>query len=580
MRNFLYLIILAVLFVSCSDNFLQRTPSGALTAKNYFKNEKQLKTYTNSFYSMINPYSDVIYEFADNAANFNPSEKVKGTRTVPATGGGWSWGNLRNINYFLNNLNEFNGPTAVENKYEGVARFFRALFYFRKVKRFGAVPWYSKVIKTTDKNALHKKRDPRNVVMDSILTDLNFAINNLGEEKNVTKATKWTALALKSRVMLYAGTWRKYHDLGKYKKWLKECVNASEKLMKSNEYGIYTDNGNINDAYRKLFISNKPETKEVIMAQLFDESIPYTSGINFRTNSSSYGRPGVTKDLVNSYLMDDGTRFTDKSNYNKKTFYEETRKRDPRLAQTIVTPGFVRKGETKPTVPDFTASLTGYQYIKFVQSPPHYNNGNDNAIPVFRYAEVLLNFAEAKAELETITQNDLDNSIRIIRSRVGMPNINMSHANANPDPYLEKEYPNVKGSNEGVILEIRRERRIELVREGFRWDDLMRWADGPKVANTFKGMYFSGPGKFDLDQNGTIDLVIYKGSKPSSTISGAQYRSLNSMNLTNGTNGGLMEINADIGKKWTSPKDYLYPIPTQDLQLNPNLKQNPGWSKP
>jgi hypothetical protein len=161
-----------------------------------------------------------------------------------------------------------------------------------------------------------------------------------------------------------------------------------------------------------------------------------------------------------------------------------------------------------------------------------------------------------------------------------MPNINMAKANANPDPFLEKQYPNVSGPNKGVILEIRRERRIELAREGFRWDDLMRWKVGPKVAENFYGLYFPGLGKYDLDNDGNIDLVIYQGSKPTNTKTEVQYRSLEQMDLENGANGGRMVANggnAVLDKKWVSPKDYLYPIPLQDLRLNPNLKQNPGW---
>src|SRR5699024_5961978 len=226
----------------------------------------------------------------------------------------------------------------------------------------------------------------------------------------------------------------------------------------------------------------------------------------------------------------------------------------------------------------FTASLTGYQYIKFVLSPSHFNTGADNDLPVFRYAEILLNYAEAKAELGTLTQSDLNNSIKLIRDRINMPNANMAKANNNPDPFLAEQYENVAGPNKGVILEIRRERRIELIREGFRWDDLMRWKEGNNVAKVYKGMYFPGLGEYDLDHNGIVDLVIYKGSEPSDKKSGVQYRSLNSMHLADGEHGGLMLINADISKKFVEPKDYLYPIPRQELILNPDFDQNPGWA--
>jgi hypothetical protein len=573
------MVIFILLSTSCDNNFLTRRPQSKLIPEDFYTNQNALKEATNGFYSIAPSAKSIDQTYADNAARNNPSERVKGTRKVSSTGGGWTWTNLRNVNFFLKHVNGFKGPENIKNEQKGLALFFRAWFYFKKVKRFGDVPWYSKVIQTGDEKRLHKARDKRSVVMDSILTDINFAVKHLGEQKSLAKVTKWTALALKSRIFLYAGTWREYHGMDDYKNLLKESVSASSKLMQSGKYSIYTDGGDEAHAYRKLFSDDNAKPQETILARIFSStaSPPLKHNLNYATNTSALGAPGVTKEVINSYLMTDGSRFTDISGHNKMSFYQETRNRDPRLAQTIRTPGFVRKGETKPTVPDFGASTTGYQFIKYVQGPAHDAGGtNDNDIIVFRYAEVLLNFAEAKAELGTLTQSDIDNSIKLIRDRVGMPNMNMAKANSNPDPFLEKQYPNVKGNNKGDILEIRRERRVELIREGIRWDDLMRWAVGENVAKTFKGMYFPGPGKYDLDHNGTIDLVIYQGSKPTNIKDNIQYKSLTSMHLENGTNG-LMIINGNVSKNFVTPKDYLYPIPLQELQLNPNLKQNPGW---
>jgi hypothetical protein len=183
-------------------------------------------------------------------------------------------------------------------------------------------------------------------------------------------------------------------------------------------------------------------------------------------------------------------------------------------------------GSSVPEVPNLGATVTGYQMIKFVTEPSHDKiNGCVNPLPIFRYAEVLLNYAEAKAELGTLTQADIDRSIKLIRDRVGMPNLNLAFANANPDPYLANQYTHVTGANKGVILEIRRERRIELVMEDFRWNDLMRWKEGHLVAEQFYGEYFPGPGSFDLDGDGKTDIVIYTGTKPT-TQKGVQYLKL------------------------------------------------------
>ena len=276
--------------------------------------------------------------------------------------------------------------------------------------------------------------------------------------------------------------------------------------------------------------------------------------------------------------MKDGSRFTDIKGFDTMFFNDEVKNRDPRLSQTIRTPGYTRIGETEPLVQEFGSTVTGYQLIKFVTERDYDTYGKSiNDMPIFRYAEILLNYAEAKAELGILEQNDLDKSIKLIRDRVAMPNINMNNANSNPDHYLEKQYPHVNGENKGVILEIRRERRIELVMESFRWDDMMRWKEGATFVEQFKGMYFPGLGTFDLDGNGEIDICLYDGEKPEIDGKSIQYLKLNSdVTLENG-NSGCIVVNPHISKKWDENKDYLYPIPIQERLLNPNLTQNKGW---
>lgn len=276
--------------------------------------------------------------------------------------------------------------------------------------------------------------------------------------------------------------------------------------------------------------------------------------------------------------MKDGSRFTDISNYEKMQFKEECTDRDPRLAQTVRTPGYKRIGATTVSVPDFGSCITGYQYVKFIVAPAYDGGKSTNDMPLFRYAEVLLNFAEAKAERGTLTQADLDKSIKLLRDRVGMPKLFLDEANADPCSYLSSQYKNVdKGENKGVILEIRRERRIELAREGFRWHDLLRWKAGELLERKFYGMYFPGTGSYDLDGNGTIDLEIYSGADPVK-VSGRQYLKVGSdIVFDNSASSGQIWVNANIEKKWREDRDYFYPIPTQERTLNPNLTQNPNW---
>ncbi|WP_353196666.1 RagB/SusD family nutrient uptake outer membrane protein [Parapedobacter defluvii] len=568
--------LLATTLLSCNNDYLERYPIAELAPENYFRSAAELQNYTNAFYNQLPAALDIHYNNphqADDEARNTLAAEIQGTRETPSSGGGWDWTELRRINFYLENSH--NCPDeAARLQYDGIARFFRAYFYFDKLVRFGDVPWYDSVLKIDDEG-LTKARDSRKLVFANMLEDIDFAIANCSETKSAQLITKWTALAFKSRMCLFEGTFRKYHDLGDWEEILQESVAASEELIRSGTYSIYTSNPNT--AYQELFIAEDAITTEMILARQYDATIPFVHSANFYILSASYGRPGLQKSVVNSYLMKDGSRFTDIPGYETMQFFEETQNRDPRMAQTIRTPGYKRIGRNEVSVPDFATSVTGYQYVKYVLSPAFDSGQSTNDMPIFRYAEVLLNFAEAKAELGTIVQADIDKSIKLLRDRVGMPNLDVAAANADPDPYLQREYAQVQaGANTGVLLEIRRERRIELVKEGHRYRDLLRWKEGARLAKPFYGMYFPGAGEYDLDHNGSIDLVIYQGQAPTA-VPGRQYQRLGELVLENGANGGRIVNMPDIIKQWDEDKDYYYPIPTQELQLNTNLKQNPGW---
>jgi len=568
--------LLAAALLSCNNEYLERYPIAELAPENYFRSAAELQNYTNAFYNRLPDALAIHYNNpnqADDEARNTLAAEIQGTRETPSSGGGWDWAELRRINFYLENSHNC-ADEAARLQYDGIARFFRAYFYFDKLVRFGDVPWYDSVLEIDDEG-LTKARDSRKVVFANMLEDIDFAIANCQEPKSGQLITKWTALALKSRMCLFEGTFRKYHGLGDAEEILQQCVAASEELINSGTYTIYTSDPNT--AYQELFIAEDAITSEMILARQYDASVPFVHSANFYILSASYGRPGLQKSVVNSYLMKDGSRFTDIPGYGTMQFFEETQNRDPRMAQTIRTPGYKRIGRNEVSVPDFATSVTGYQYVKYVLAPAFDSGQSTNDMPIFRYAEVLLNFAEAKAELGTITQTDIDKSIKLLRDRVGMPNLDVAAVNANPDPYLLQEYPHVEtGTNTGVLLEIRRERRIELVKEGHRYRDLMRWKEGARLAKPFYGMYFPGAGEYDLDHDGTIDLVIYQGQAPAA-VPGRQYQRLGELVLENGENGGRIVNMPDIIKRWDEDKDYFYPIPTQELQLNTNLQQNPGW---
>ena len=201
---------------------------------------------------------------------------------------------------------------------------------------------------------------------------------------------------------------------------------------------------------------------------------------------------------------------------------------------------------------------------------------------MYRYAEVLLNYAEAKAELGTLTQDDLNKSVNVIRKRVGMPDLNLANANAHPDRYLSSEetgYPNVIGGNKGVILEIRRERTVELMQEGFRFDDLVRWKAGSCINQSLMGMYFPGAGQYDLTGDGKADVVLYdKGTAKPETASGTQVYEIGNELILSSDNKGYIYYHKNIPRtNFSEERDYLYPIAINERSLNYNLTQNPGW---
>ena len=206
------------------------------------------------------------------------------------------------------------------------------------------------------------------------------------------------------------------------------------------------------------------------------------------------------------------------------TYADECKDRDPRMAQTVYCPGYIQRGETRTYATDLAKCPTGYKYIKYVMEAK-YNVWDASLVPlpIFRLGEIYLNYAECLAELGTLTQADLDISVNKLRDRVGMPHLKLADANANPDPVLlsaETGYPNVsKDGNTGVILEIRRERMVEMPLEGVHYNDILRWREGQAYTKPFYGQYFPGEGKYDLTGDGRANVCLYTDKKPGASAS-------------------------------------------------------------
>lgn len=566
--------------VSCNLDVISKD---SITPDTYFSKESELSLYTNQFYS-LEPEAEDLYDEPSNlivSGNTLPAVMVGVTRQVPSSGGGWSWSALRHINYFLANSNRCT-DAAARDHYNGVALFFRAYFYFDKVVRFGDVPWYSETLFSDDEAKLKKTQDGRDVVVENIIKDLDEAIRLLPSKVSLYEVNKYTAMALKSRVCLFEGTFRKYHA-GKtfnknnlpYEDLLQECAKVSKELIESGKYSLYKTG---DTPYLSLSTADEAPKSEVILARCFKGN--FKNLVDQFALVSTKGAAGYTKALTASYLMKDGSRFTDKENWQTMTFQQEIVDRDPRFAQTVLT----KAGK----FPDKTSmvfkkenSCTGYSMIKYVTGEDH-TSASAVDMPLFKISEVYLNYAEALAELDKLTQADLDISVNLLRDRVGMPHLNMAYANSNPDSFLTSElygYVNVTGSNKGVILEIRRERGIELVGEGLRFQDICRWREGHLLDQPIYGFYVPGEGVYDIDGDGKDDFVVNSSTSSYSAAGVTPVVIGKSLILSEGTNG-FIQVHKDVIREFNEDRDYLYPVPSNEISLtNGNLRQNPGWAK-
>lgn len=567
----------AIACISCED-MLDYQPKDRLSPDTYFKTETDCELWTNNYYTVFPSAEGIYSQPYDVIVRDVLADEISGVRKPMPTDGNWNWKKLREMNFFLSRASQVEDE-SVRLEYEGLTRFFRAYFYFEKVKRYGDVPWVDRPL-GSDEEELYEGRDPRESVMEKVMEDVDFAIANLPEVQNVYRVTRWTARALKSRIALFEGTFRKYHGLDGYEEFLQACVNASEPFL-TGPYSIYTSGST---PYQDLFTSQNAIGTEIILARAYTSAISgMTHDVNGHLTGATMGRPGMTRNVVNMYLMRDGSRYTDQADYATKTFVEECKNRDLRMAQTLRTPGYKRIGGSKELAPDLSRSTTGYQLIKYLTEERYdANKASTNDMPLFRLAEVLLNYAEAKAELGTLKQADLDNTIRPLRVRAGLPDLDMEEANAHPDPYLsssETGYANVTGANKGVILEIRRERTLETPMEGLRYWDIMRWKEGKRFEKPIEGLYFPGTGEYDLDGNGSVDVCIYDTEKAPGNSADVLYLKLGSDIVLSGETSGNVLAHSTQQRIWNEERDYLYPIPTDDRVLTQGaISQNPGWN--
>ncbi len=607
---------LSVLAFSSCEGFLDKFPETSLSPETFYTSEKELELATNGFYTMLpSPDDKTDGALQDNDLEYHISLSSLQMGNRSAENESWSsgtWSNLRALNYYLEHSVNCTSED-IRKKYDGVAYFFRAMFYYEKVRKYGDIPWYDHVISANDKASLYRARDSRGFVMQKIMEDLDKAIDGLPVTwtEGVYRINKYAAYAFKSRVALFEGTWRKYHDVPDetYTKddgtqltlsseyFLRQSADAAKAVIDYGKYKMYKGETIVKgQPYRDFFVLEDAETSETILSRryLYTDEMSIRHGVQFTYKNQ---RHSLTRALAYHYLMADGTPFQSQEGWQTMQYNQEFKNRDPRMAQTIAAPDYVAVGtdaSTKyyPNCKDYDRS--GYRPIKYFSDDTHdgaTTSTTDYAI--FRYGEVLLNYAEAKVELGEADQTVIDQTVNVIRARVGMPSLDVTKANGTPDAFLSSYYTDkhLDGPDKGLILEIRRERTVELVNEGFRLWDMLRWHEGQQLcpaSNTlgpgFIGCWFPGLGEYDMNNDGTPDLCIYTGTKPSTDCENTLDVSEGKENtLSEGTSGYLIQFK-DQSYKWEE-KDYLYPIPVKQIQIYPKdeatgesvLTQNPGY---
>ncbi|WP_181304791.1 RagB/SusD family nutrient uptake outer membrane protein [Rufibacter sp. XAAS-G3-1] len=559
----------ALTLFSCED-YLETPPIDQLRDETYWVNENSVRTFSYGFYTAYftgygsgNTWGRY---FTGQALNddFAPTTPVQFTpNAVPSSGGGWTFTWVRKANIFINRVQTVPMDQAAINHWRGIGRFFRALEYHDLTKRFGDVPWYSNALVETDLEELYKPRDSRTLVMDSVLADFRYAAEHV-RLSNGTKGltvNKDVVLAHMSRVFLFEGTWQKYHlnNSAKAAEYLEAAKWAANEVIKSGRYRL----GNYREVFNSLNLAGNPE---VILYREYAPGI-LTHALNSYNNKEP--QSGPSKDLLDSYLANDGLPVRISPVYQgDQGITKLMANRDPRITQTFVSNQLRLNGIAG------NYSTTGVATHKFLNEeikdlPEGSLSGGYADAPVIRYGEVLINYAEAAAELATVggpalTQNDLNISINVLRSR---PGINIPHLQVmGGQPAVNGQVyddPERDATVPSLIWEIRRERRIELVFEGFRLDDLKRWK---------KLEYTNTVTNPEINMGAWIRKADHPGISAAVVLDKSQ-----------------TDVEGYITPAWTAatqrtninPKYYLNPIPLDQIVLykekGVTLTQNPGW---
>ena len=577
------LLATAVSFSSC-DDFLTRDPQDTVTdVPSFWNNEENLRTSFLDYYTYFFPGYRSTWQRADNFAETNVADWTDDnaqevatlfTKVAPTSDAdNWNFKKIRNMNLLLSRIQSSTLGEEAKNHWSGVARLFRAMEYAKLVQKFGDVPYYDAVVGSTDNEQLYRARDPRTTVMDKVNEDLAFACANIRVNDGTKGLTVNRAVAqgFASRIMLFEGTWQKYHanNTAKAAEYLKAAKDYAAALMQTNAYSIAP-------SYKSLTTSEDlAGNPEIIMYRSYVENVVMHSLMSFQNTEMEMSSP--SRSFIDAFLTKNGLPIHQAGNtdYKGKEFAKEIQNRDPRLADNIDEESGLRLNGVAAVYAASGYYANRYVNKDLINKPGGMSNTNTTDAPVMKLNEVMLNYIEAAAELAdlgqyTLTQADFDKTINAIRDRQSthMPHVTLA-GNALKVNGVEINDPDRDATVTPILWEIRRERRVELAYEGLRFNDLRRWgkleyADMVKNKKLNMGAWIN---KADYPENAEalakITLCDENG------------------NIVTGNEGYIMPITEVAKMRQMADKDYLYPIPVDQITMYEThgfkLTKNPGW---
>jgi hypothetical protein len=602
------IVVVGLAFTSC-EKFLDRPSLTTMDDGNFWTSESNLRLFANGFYSnYFTGYNSAWgidyaplrgYYFSDDFTSSGKqggfevqapesrgvNSEADGNWLLSYAGPSWNFAWVRKSNLFLERIESMKDVYITTNAYQhwsAVARFFRGYEYYRLVSVFGDVPYYDKVVKDTELELLYKDRDSRALVVDKVYDDFVYVLDNIRlSDGHVQYLNKYIAASYISRFMLFEGTWQKYqlNDQVKAKKYLDLAVLAADFVKTSAKYTFTSD-------FRSLFGSEDlSNNKEVIMYRVYDATLAVTHHIASYSNTIESQGPAPNLSLAKAFVCYDGLpyKLSAVANATALDIKNVVATRDPRFEATFWDAP-KKESATLLYACKFIDRVGPTYYGK---TPPaiYGSNTNTNDAPVIRYAEVVLNWIEAKAELAAmggtaVTQADLDASINAIRLRpldamataklikktapltlAGLPN----------DPDRDADVP-------ALIWEIRRERRMEFVFEYSRLLDLKRWKkitymDGVTKPDNLLGLWINFQTEFP---EWLIPAKINKLKVQKADGTVVTYTGTNAVDMV----GYYIPENISNRDPFTSR---VYLAPVGNTQINQykekgyTLTQTPGW---